>query len=686
MIVDLFGGPGGWDVAAAWLDRETVGIEVDADACATRAAAGLATIRADVSTVPLEPLAGRVTGLIASPPCQAFSLAGKQLGHDDLPRIFAAIRGWPTPWDPAGWSDPRSALILEPLRWAWTLRPRWVACEQVKPCIEVWRALGAKLEEVGYRWWAGVCNAADFGIVAPCPLHATDPIPVGPVGFAELPSRYATALATAAAHATTKPDVAPLLDAAIVVAHSAKAIEAACAADATCGGRLDFLARRVLEEIPTRSGAAVDAWMTAATSEFGLTGDIVESIGSWLSACWADLSRAGRLSTMSTSPSTTTIRATLRCIAATLTTSPRTGPARRSAGCGLCVDIAVPQTRERAIFMASLDFQPHPPRATHGRDPQAGLFGEPLERWVSMAAALGWIPEHVGEWIDPETDPSLTVCGHIGPRWAFPRAGQGIRGSHGGQVGFPRRDDRGDSPDGYRERDWRSTDDPAPTLTEKGRSWVVRTGANSMVTGRTEDDIEPYERSMDEPAPTLDAKAGGAWKMIAGNQPNAAVRGLDEPAPTVAFGHNASAHRFEQTDAGSNTGLWWKKGGDRADAQERPAAEPAPAVTAKSGGQWHLHRPATTVQGDARLWPPGHKVNQDDRDRLGADEADARYGDRAGTDAIRLTIEDALILQSFPADYPVQGTKTAKFRQIGDAVPPMLAYCVLRELLDPERA
>jgi len=61
-------------------------------------------------------------------------------------------------------------------------------------------------------------------------------------------------------------------------------------------------------------------------------------------------------------------------------------------------------------------------------------------------------------------------------------------------------------------------------------------------------------------------------------------------------------------------------------------------------------------------------------------EADARYGDRAGTDAIRLTIRDALILQGFPPDYPVQGTRTAQFRQVGDAVPPPLAAAVIAAL------
>jgi len=48
--------------------------------------------------------------------------------------------------------------------------------------------------------------------------------------------------------------------------------------------------------------------------------------------------------------------------------------------------------------------------------------------------------------------------------------------------------------------------------------------------------------------------------------------------------------------------------------------------------------------------------------------------------AIRLSVEDALVLQSFRPDYPLQGNKTSKHRQIGDAVPPLLAAHVLAVL------
>lgn len=52
-IVDMFAGPGGWSEALRRLGRgaDEIGIEYEANACKTRAAAGHQTLQADVSTI-----------------------------------------------------------------------------------------------------------------------------------------------------------------------------------------------------------------------------------------------------------------------------------------------------------------------------------------------------------------------------------------------------------------------------------------------------------------------------------------------------------------------------------------------------------------------------------------------------------------------------------------------------------
>lgn len=63
----------------------------------------------------------------------------------------------------------------------------------------------------------------------------------------------------------------------------------------------------------------------------------------------------------------------------------------------------------------------------------------------------------------------------------------------------------------------------------------------------------------------------------------------------------------------------------------------------------------------------------------GWDEGLAALG--LAPDAIRLSVADALVLQSFRPDYPVQGTKSKQFEQIGNAIPPRLAAAILEALI-----
>ena len=81
VIVDLCAGPGGWDIGADMIGLpDPVGLEIDDAACATRAAAGLRTVRVDIARFPVTQLAGKVWGTVGSPPCITFSGAGSRAG------------------------------------------------------------------------------------------------------------------------------------------------------------------------------------------------------------------------------------------------------------------------------------------------------------------------------------------------------------------------------------------------------------------------------------------------------------------------------------------------------------------------------------------------------------------------------------------------------------------------------
>jgi len=129
---------GGWEVGARDLGLDPLGIEWDEYACATREAAGLRTLRADLSTLYPMPC----DGLIASPPCQDFSVAGKR----------------------AGLQGERGQLVYVPMRWIRAVRPTWIAMEQVPPVLPIWKLFRNELEAMGYRAWAGLLHAEQYGV------------------------------------------------------------------------------------------------------------------------------------------------------------------------------------------------------------------------------------------------------------------------------------------------------------------------------------------------------------------------------------------------------------------------------------------------------------------------------------------------------------------------------------------
>ncbi|EFE65830.1 conserved hypothetical protein [Streptomyces viridosporus ATCC 14672] len=197
MIVDLFSGPRGWSEGLRLLGLSDVGLEWDTAACKTAHAAGHATIQCDVAAYPTVPFAGRIKGLIASPPCQAWSRAGKRGGLKDQPLVHQAVRDLAAGRDTraellAQCKDERSLLAAEPMRWLHDLRPEWVCMEEVPDVLPLWKQYADVLRGWGYSTWTGVLNAADYGVpqtrqrailiasrtrkvTAPDPTHAKAP-------------------------------------------------------------------------------------------------------------------------------------------------------------------------------------------------------------------------------------------------------------------------------------------------------------------------------------------------------------------------------------------------------------------------------------------------------------------------------------------------------------------------------
>lgn len=205
----------------------------------------------------------------------------------------------------------------------------------------------------------------------------------------------------------------------------------------------------------------------------------------------------------------------------------------------------VPQTRKRAILIASRTHEVGMPVPTHSkyypRDPSR--LDEGVLPWVSMAEALGW---------------------------------------------------------GLTQR-------PSPTITGGG----TETGGA-------------------EPIAKLARYTGrGDWVYRNNPMPNQAVRTLDQPAPTLSFGHQLP--------------------------------------------EWCFRRPSTTIVGSFKpeiVAAPGYRTT---------------VSRQNAPDSVRVTVQEAGVLQSFSADYPWQGSKTRQYLQVGNAIPPLMAEAILREACNMPR-
>lgn len=285
----------------------------------------------------------------------------------------------------------------------------------------------------------------------------------------------------------------------------------------------------------------------------------------------------------------------------------------------------VPQTRRRAILIARADGkEAKMPAPTHNRyNPRAadgGRYADPaLLPWVSMVEALGW----------GMTERPMVTAGSAAGR------AEGVGGS-GAKAAIQREQGRG--------------------------AWV----GNQVPGGREKGDYQT--RDGDLPAPTVTAASRSARlvspQSVAGK--GRATRESDEPSVTVT-GNFDRARVMRSNYSAGGEGTAEERG-----RTMRPDTEPALTMTSK-GAQWQegddpLVRPAPTVTGGGAA--------------TGGAEVFGRHG-RAIIEKMRERVNDQTGTEYDP-EWPEKRpalTKTNKFLQIGNAVPPGLAEAILREVL-----
>lgn len=135
----------------------------------------------------------------------------------------------------------------------------------------------------------------------------------------------------------------------------------------------------------------------------------------------------------------------------------------------------------------------------------------------------------------------------------------------------------------------------------------------------------------------------GAWAFEGHQYPNGPdagrqQRSIELPAPTLT--------------SGSRAALW------------------TPTAAVPGDTSWSSRRPSPTIVGSFApdvVAAPGYR-------KAGDGPRQSQPG------SIRVTAQEAAVLQSFPADYPWQGNKGVQFQQIGNAVPPLLARAIVEAL------
>lgn len=167
--LDLFSGHG-WGVALEGLGAKEYSVDIMPEVKQTRLANSMSDlVYEDVWDVHYAESLDFNT-LIASPPCQSFSLAGSGTGRKALNDVIGLIR------DKSYKSveelrakgqilgDDRTALVLAPLHYIERFSPEYIVLEQVPSVQLVWNVYAEVLAEKGYHVWTGVLQSEQYGV------------------------------------------------------------------------------------------------------------------------------------------------------------------------------------------------------------------------------------------------------------------------------------------------------------------------------------------------------------------------------------------------------------------------------------------------------------------------------------------------------------------------------------------
>lgn len=145
------------------------------------------------------------------------------------------------------------------------------------------------------------------------------------------------------------------------------------------------------------------------------------------------------------------------------------------------------------------------------------------------------------------------------------------------------------------------------------------------------------------PAPTV---RGGSGQDLIGSR-------LDRPSPCLTASEGKSALAFGSQGAVTSP----PRAGDRLNPLLARLDRPAPTMEANSGHEGDGQKRASGMIGHAIA------VATDDAERAG-----------------RLTVRDCARLQGFPDDIEFVGDDASQFKQVGNAVPPLLGGAIARSL------